>query len=248
MKDLKVGDKVLTRKAGRFQYETMYAFGHFNEDMVGDFYVVTTKNNSPPLEITGDHLIYVSGKPNPVRADSLSVGDVLLSNTGPTQAVIESIGRTQKPGLYAPLTASGNLIVNDIVVSTYVALQESVEYMQIGLVGGLKMNVLPHQTFVHLTLAPFRMLCMGLSSTLCQKLDAEGIPDYIDHGMKFVHWGERQPLLLQWILLILVLPFFVAIFVLEIIFGPYSVAPVAALYVSWLLGMNMFSWKKKKLA
>jgi hypothetical protein len=160
MQDLQVGDQVLIGSPDNYKYQPVYAFGHLNKEALGAFYAIATKGGKTPLEMTGEHLVYLAGKLNPVRADSLQVGDVLLSIHGPTE--ITDIHVVEKQGLFNPLTADGRLVVNEITVFTYIALQENnSEHFEIvfGKGGDYKINLAPHQSFVHLYLTPFRMLC-----------------------------------------------------------------------------------------
>jgi Hint module len=227
MQHLQLGDQVLTGSPDNYKYQPVYAFGHLNKEAIGTFYGIALKGGEMPLEMTGEHLVYLAGKPNPVRADSLQVGDVLVSIHGPSE--ITSIDVVEKKGLFHPLTADGRLVVNEIAVSTYIALQEkNPEHFQIAFDkrGYYKINLASHQTFVHLYLTPFRMLCMGMSSQLCQVLDAQGIPIYISSGMKLVHWVGEQNVLVQMVFLFVTIPIFVLLLAMEKLVGA-SVAPLA---------------------
>jgi hypothetical protein len=179
--------------------------------------------------MTGEHLVYLAGKPNPVRANSLQDGDVLLSIHGPTE--ITAIDVVEKKGLFNPLTADGHLIVNEIAVSTYIALQENnLEHFQVAFdkKGDYKINVASHQNFVHLYLTPFRIFCMGVSSQLCRAVDGEGIPFYISFGMKFVHWVGDQNVLVQMVFLLITIPIYASSLAMEKLVGAY-VVPLAVL-------------------
>ena len=153
MKELQVGDLVLT---GSKNYEAVYAFGHHKQDGLYSFLQVHTKNEQTPFEVTPEHLVFLSGRMNPVRADSIKVGDELRGAT--SGARVTKIAHVHKQGLYAPLTAKGSVVVDGIVASSYISLQSSAdEYVE--LQGGFK--VMSQHSFVHMTLAPFRFFCMG---------------------------------------------------------------------------------------
>jgi Hint module len=247
MQDLQLGDQVLTGSPGNYKYQPLYAFGHLNKEALGAFYAIATNGNKTPLEMTGEHLVYLAGKPNPVRADSLQVGDVLLSIHGPTE--ITDINIVKKQGLFNPLTADGRLVVDEITVSTYIALQEdNLEHFQVVLDkrGDYKINLAPHQSFVHLYLTPFCMLCMGISSQLCQALDAEGIPFYISFGMKFVRWVREQNVLVQFVFFLVTIPILVSLLVMEKLVGS-SGAPLAV-FALVLLAKKAFVVQKQKVA
>ena len=81
MKDLKIGDYVLTDAD---HYEPVFTFGHVDRERPTDFVSIETvprnakrSTDHRPLEMTGQHLVFLHGKANPVRADSVKVGDIL---------------------------------------------------------------------------------------------------------------------------------------------------------------------------
>jgi Hint module len=90
MKDLQLGEKVLTAS---HDYEPVYAFGHRHLTQAAKFIQF-----NDALEITGAHLVFVEGKVNPVRADSVKVGDFLQGGE------VKSIKTIQRAGVYTPLT------------------------------------------------------------------------------------------------------------------------------------------------
>merc|ERR1712228_647618 len=117
------------------------------------------------LEVTGEHLLHVVGKEHPVRADSINVGDSLYHALEGTARVLKTSTITNK-GLYAPLTPSGKIVVNNVVASSYIALTEAdSEYISLGPWS------MSHSDLVHLTLAPFRVVCMGVNDKPCQVYD-----------------------------------------------------------------------------
>merc|ERR1712048_949983 len=78
------------------------------------------------LEITHDHMIFIQDEANAVPASSLRVGDRLANGD-----IVSAIKKVTRRGVYAPLTTSGSLLVNDVPVSNYIAFQGS-EYFTIG--------------------------------------------------------------------------------------------------------------------
>jgi trypsin len=184
MKDAKVGDMVKTTSDNTF--EPLYAFGHHDEGREGIFLKIATESNT--LEVTGAHLVYLAGKPHPVRADSIKVGDELQAANG-SNAVVKDIGSVVKAGLYAPLVPSGRLWVDGVLASSYIALQEEdAEYFSM-LNGLIK---IPHDAFVHLYLSPFRVVCMGMTDRPCHVMNAEGMPLYIAWGIDAIHMAHNS--------------------------------------------------------
>lgn len=181
MKDLQVGDSVLTAGAQKL-YQPIYAFGHYEPDTVGEFLALVRPIPLEPLKMTPDHLIYLQNKSHPIVAGKVKVGDILQDGT-----TITSIQSYQDTGLYVPLTHDGTLMLEGAPVSSYIALySDHSEYVEWPLFG----QWMSHHDFVHWTLAPFRVLCNLISSEWCYKLTDNGIPPYIEWGIDAVQWAH----------------------------------------------------------
>ncbi|CAB9530145.1 Hint module [Seminavis robusta] len=226
IQDLQIGDMVLTNSHPsssdyEVTYEPIYSFGHFSPGTMGTFHRITTSHpHLQPLEITSGHLIYHHDKPNPVRADSLRVGDVL--RMGPQPVTITSMELVERKGLYDVMTPSGRLVVDGLAVSSYIALQEShPEVWQIPISNALPVVVqIPHQTLVHWLVTPYRMLCMGVSSRLCQVYTDKGIPYYLDYGILLVQWVQQQQQPVMPVLfLVLAMPLVWLLWCVELVVG-----------------------------
>lgn len=92
--------------------------------VVEDF-VEIVHEAEPPLRITPNHFLYAlrDGEPTLVLAGSVVVGDVVLVTTdaGVKPSTVSSLRMVKDRGIYAPLTFSGRLAVNGVVVSSYAA-------------------------------------------------------------------------------------------------------------------------------
>lgn len=189
MDELQVGDYV---KIGNGEsYEQVYAFGHRVPDKLTEFVQLHTNAGTPPLEMSGQHLVFVDGKTNPVRADSIQVGDQLRAENG--GAVVEKIMLVTKNGIYNPLTSSGTIQVNGITASNYVALQEqNNEYTELqGIVSPLS-----HHDLSHRAITPFRFYCTTLA--ICDVNDASnGMPAYVSNGLEMIEWSQKQHIAVQ---------------------------------------------------
>jgi len=186
MTDLSVGDFVLSNDGS---YQQVYAWGHKSVDQQATFFQLYSASSEEPLELTGEHLVYVTGKANPVRADSVQTGDVLES-TG-SNAEIRKIRQIKRTGVYTPLTTTGKIVVNNIYASSYVSLQENAsEFVQ---VKGVNTPLTQHYG-IHLCLSPFRMMCKLVE---CNTQNENGIPSFIDNGIQFSQWVETQNGLVQ---------------------------------------------------
>ena len=80
------------------------------------------------------------------------------------------------------------------------------------------------------------MMCQGISPPLCSMKNSDGIPQYIDYGMRFIKWGETQPLALQVFILTIALVVLGAFFLVENTFGA-SFAPSVGLIIATMYGI-----------
>ncbi len=154
MKNLQIGDQVLVdiNKQGQHVYEPIYSFIHASSHGIYDYLKIFVENNfEQTLIISSNHLVYRFNQTNPVFAGHLKIGDQLqmISNEGFIQnGTIRNIQLIKSQGYYAPLTRSGKLVVDGIVVSNYA-------------------TVANHQ-LAHLAMQPYRwwIQWMGSSSSL----------------------------------------------------------------------------------
>jgi hypothetical protein len=245
LNDLRINDKVLTDGTA---YEPVYAFGHRNAyERVKFLQIFTSNSNESPLEITAKHLLFLAGKANPVTAESIQVGDALRtahSNNAVGTSTVTKIVTVEKEGVYAPLTASGNLVVEGIVASAYVALQET-DHEDFVFAGGLR---IAHSTLVHWYLAPFRFMCMrgaASLSSICHFYNADGMPFYIGLCIWLTTWTGQTSMLLQLLCFAIALPIVGTFMALELLVGA-SLGPFAAFVaVTAALGLGKNVRKSK---
>jgi hypothetical protein len=128
MDQLQIGQKVLTKDG---IYAEVYSFSHRNADARTTFLKISfhgSSRSSSPLEVTGEHLLYTMKKEgNDVRlvtASALKPGDTLLDVEG-NPVAIRSIQPVLGRGLYAPLTKDGDIIVNGVAASSYIAMPKA---------------------------------------------------------------------------------------------------------------------------
>ncbi|CAF3533153.1 unnamed protein product [Adineta steineri] len=126
MRNLNIGDEILVNidEQGKRIYEPIYDFIHANHNGIYDYLKITVENNfqQQPLIISSNHLIFRFNQTKPCFAGHLKIGDQLqvISNDGISQAgSIVDIRLIKSQGFYAPLTHSGKLIVDGILVSNY---------------------------------------------------------------------------------------------------------------------------------
>jgi desert hedgehog protein len=125
MSSLMIGDRV--RVAGN-KFEPVYSFGHYDSERSAEFLQIYSGGAPVPIEISRDHLILSDGE-HWVPAGTLLAGDRLNDADG-NRVSITKVQRVNRKGVYAPFTASGSVIVNNVVASNYVAFQGA-EHIQV---------------------------------------------------------------------------------------------------------------------
>ena len=104
MKDLQVGDQVLTGNG----YQPVYAFGHKEVAIEQEFLKIYTDSGGNALELTRDHLVFVmdslSRSQMAIRADRVKVGDVLATDDAVRGLLVTKVVTIVGRGAYLPLT------------------------------------------------------------------------------------------------------------------------------------------------
>lgn len=179
MKDVRIGDILKTSDG----YSKVYSFGHKKPSAVTTYLQIHTTTNSMPLEITDEHLLYIYSHEKimlqPARA--VQVGDRLWSGPG-SGATVLAIKVVQRMGLYAPHTISGNLLVNGVVASNYMALPDAFT----SIVSFGAQHRLQYAIF-----SPYRMVC-GTLGCEHERYDTEtGFPPFVA-ALVFVMKGAEH--------------------------------------------------------
>merc|ERR1712232_37969 len=106
-------------------FEPIYSFGHLHPTRKAEVIEFrTTNNNRKPLRMTSKHLIYEQRQGLFIPASNVKVGDILVSSDE-EEVTVTSIRKVQASGLYAPFTPSGTIMVNHVLVSSFIDLQLS---------------------------------------------------------------------------------------------------------------------------
>lgn len=190
MRDLRIGDMVRARdRKGTSQvFERVYSFGHYAPDMVGDFLEVHIDSSGAisTLQLSAEHMVYVDSR-GFVPARALRQGDKLLGSTA-SEMIVDSVKKRFKiRGLYAPFTPSGTLLVNGVVVSSFVAMKANPENDESTLVnlGGVTFS---HQWFAHSFEFPHRIACYYIRQCPNETYDANGISKWVSAPHKAGRW------------------------------------------------------------
>ena len=137
MKDLQVGDKVLT-SSGR--YQPIYSMFHSSATKETPYLQIHTSKSENatdmrPLELTANHMLQVAGYGNAIPAWQVKVGDFIyvmdndeIQKSLPMSTIqqqsfrparVNEIQKVIRNGLYNPLTPDGTIVVEGIVASAY---------------------------------------------------------------------------------------------------------------------------------
>lgn len=122
MHSLQIGEKVQVVSNGSICLQPVISFIHREQEKLQEFLSITTTNNSN-LKITEDHLLFVekNGLPQAIPARGVKIGDSVyvkqneLIGTG----TVKEISIVYEKGVYAPVTSSGTILVDDVHTSCY---------------------------------------------------------------------------------------------------------------------------------
>jgi len=117
---LEHGDQVsVLDDAGNVRHESFLVDFHKRTAEIVEYLELI--HDSGAIRISANHLIHASGKMRP--ASDVNIGDELLwlpgNQKSPVLSMIRKIRTVMDVGLHAPLTFSGNLFVDGILVSCY---------------------------------------------------------------------------------------------------------------------------------
>jgi hypothetical protein len=185
IKDIKVGEKVLT---GSNEYKPVYTVDHQNPRKPTNFVQIHSTGNDSPLEMTASHLIYIHGQQDPIPASAVEVGHELQTVNG-FPSIVTKISTIKRIGLWNPITTDGTIVVDGVVASTYnVPFKHNNNEGAYVEVGGL--NLVSHHNFLHLLMAPYRAMCLGLSVSFCETKNEYNVYSWI--GMSIMKFYYQQ--------------------------------------------------------
>ena len=122
MSSMRVDDEVQVIANNEIRFEPVITFIHRQPEVMQEFLQITTERNNI-LKITEDHLLFVekTGKAKAIPARDVKVGDTLFVravHSAEKDAVL-SITKVYDEGVYAPVTLSGTILVNNVHTSCY---------------------------------------------------------------------------------------------------------------------------------
>lgn len=112
MDELAVGDEV---RVGMDAFSAVFMFTHKMKGRISSFVELGTKCGKR-IRLTSGHLLYVNNRIVPAR--EVRKDDMLLTASGTNSKVVK-INKVWRRGVYNPQTIQGDIVVNEIVASTY---------------------------------------------------------------------------------------------------------------------------------
>jgi len=187
------------------EFSRVFSLAHLDHNFETEFLQIYVNGyQTKPLEITGKHMLFVAtkGKGGFVRADKVSVGDMLGSDQKVVVSEIKSIKRT---GVYAPITKSGEIIVSGLRASSYYEFLDSISASPL----------LNQHTMSHFFFAPHRLIC-SYDFKLCENEGhTEGYTNYAYRAIKIAEACNDFIAPVQFLLAILAYPFLSTLYALE---------------------------------
>lgn len=236
MNRLKIGDMVLT---GKDIYEPVYSFGHHGEGIQARLLKISTARES--FEISPEHMVLTKSSSSPASffpASSLKKGSILFNEIG-QETVIQSIQVVTSNGIFAPFTPSGRLLVNGIVVSSFVALETDL---------GIQIMGVPvsHQWLAHMFEFPHRVICHHLGTCLKESYTKDGISTWVDYPLRLSQCLLNLPNgLFKTAVLVIILGILCTFSFLEFLLVTPEVL-ISILFLSLLLLPRIIHFKQKQ--
>jgi hypothetical protein len=232
MDALSIGDEVLVADG---TYSKVYSFGHYAQTTKTNFLQIRTVSmgENHLLEISLEHLIYVhddSTKKTPILpAKDLAVGDYLVTKSG--WSPITTIRTVQRHGAFAPLTGTGDIVVNGVVASNYVYR----DWLQ-NMVSGEMLHLLQHGAAL-----PYRIFCCLVGCENETYDESTGFSPWVSFWFGIEQWQLRLNGILQAVfLLFLVVPSMCVMFMGKLLSTPWN---TIIQFVAALVGVLV--WNKK---
>ena len=117
-----VGDEVQVITNKGIMPEPVITFIHHQPEVMQEFLKITTMTNNI-LKITEDHLMFVEkmGQAAAIPARDVKVGDTVYvrGKHSVEKDAVQSISTVYEKGVYAPVTLSGTILVNNVHTSCY---------------------------------------------------------------------------------------------------------------------------------
>jgi len=174
MKDLKLNDRIMVNHDGKF--EPIYGFGHGGSSSNNNNNAIKMLKIMPlGLEISDTHMIFTNRK-GFIPASMIKIGDELTNDVIVTG--IQNI--TTSAGVYAPFTPSGKLLVNGVLVSNFVAFQNS------NMLNILGIDFLSFHNLAYTFESTHRIWCYHLGPCKVETYNSDGISTWVEKPFNFI--------------------------------------------------------------
>jgi hypothetical protein len=197
MRDLQLGNHVKVSLTDEI-YQPVYSFGHRNNSTADS--VEFLRLYPSMLELSSSHMVFVEGK-GALPSSLVQVGDSLVGSDDPVSKIQKVFRRS---GIFAPFTPSGTIVVNGVLASSYVALQDS-PVLYVGPVS----SGLSFQWLAHTFQLPHRIWCVHLGSCQDERYTTDGISTWVEQPLYASQWLLKQNTYVSLFLLAPVVLFFV---------------------------------------
>mmetsp|Transcript_27315 Transcript_27315/g.41336 ORF Transcript_27315/g.41336 Transcript_27315/m.41336 type:complete len:428 (+) Transcript_27315:194-1477(+) len=236
MMNLNLGDRIKVNGDGHF--EPIYSFGHKDSVSETQFLQITTSDTKKALEVTAGHLVAIEGGHH-VPASQIKRGDNLITGSNNNEmASVTNIKTVTRKGIYAPFTASGTIVVNDIIASNYISFQDS-EYLQIGSI----QTPLSYHWVSH-AFTSIHRLVTRMVGIVPETYTEEGISQFADLPKKVFTWALNENAFVFATLLALGLPVITMTWLLEwMLLNPIAISAAVGI-ITLYRGHNKKSSKK----
>ena len=119
-----IGEVVQVSSNDKIRSEPVITFIHREPDLMQEFLKITTLKEGKSLTITQDHLLFVEkeGQVATIPARDVIIGDTVYvrdDHVALKKDAVQSISRVHEKGVYAPVTLSGTILVDDVHTSCY---------------------------------------------------------------------------------------------------------------------------------
>ena len=122
MDSLQFGQEVQVITKEGIRVEPVITFIHRQTDVIQEYLKFTTMKNKS-IKITEDHLLFVKvrGQATALPAREVSIGDTVYVRVKHVmeEDTVKDISSIFEKGVYAPVTLSGTILVDDILASCY---------------------------------------------------------------------------------------------------------------------------------
>ncbi|KAE8595696.1 hypothetical protein XENTR_v10015847 [Xenopus tropicalis] len=176
VRELRPGDRVLSSDPqGNLIYSDFLLFIDKEHDVKKLYYVIQTSQTR--IRMTAAHLLFVAqsngtGSFKSVFASNVRPGDVIYSadrrDMTLREAMVEKVDLEEDIGAFAPVTAQGTVVIDEVLASCYAVIEE--------------------HRWAHLAFAPLRS-AISLSSYLFPRDSSPSLESY--EQVEGIHWYSR---------------------------------------------------------